>query len=164
MHPMRRKDRLVTDEKEIRAILDKCGIVHLGLYDENRIFVVPVNYSYDYEEGKLILYFHGARGGLKRDLIRKDNRAGFEMDTGNHVIPHDQNPSRYTTHYGSIIGSGRVTIVEDPEEKRDIMTRFMKQISGKDWEITDGHVNSIEVYKLEAEEFQAKENPAFRRK
>ena len=92
MHPMRRKDRLVTAEEEIRAILDKCGIVHLGLYDEDRIFVVPVNYSYEYEEGKLILYFHGARGGLKRDLIRKDNRAGFEMDTGNHVIPSRSEP------------------------------------------------------------------------
>ena len=31
MREMRRKDRLVTDEKEIQAILDACGIVRLGL-------------------------------------------------------------------------------------------------------------------------------------
>lgn len=44
--PMRRKDRLVTEEEDIRRILDACGILHLGLYDEGRIYVVPVNYSY----------------------------------------------------------------------------------------------------------------------
>lgn len=76
--PMRRKDRLVTEEGEIRRILDACGIVHLGLYDEGRIYVVPVNYSYTYEGGKLSLFFHGATAGLKRELIEKDGRAGLK--------------------------------------------------------------------------------------
>ena len=40
MREMRRKDRLVTDEKEIQAILDACGIVRLGLYDEGRIYIL----------------------------------------------------------------------------------------------------------------------------
>lgn len=156
--PMRRKDRLVTEEGEIRRILDACGIVHLGLYDEGRIYVVPVNYSYTYEGGKLTLFFHGATGGLKRELIEKDGRAGFEMDTGEKVIPHDTNPALYTNAYMSIIGSGRISIIQGKEEKKEILTSFMKQISGKDWTITDGMLKGCEVYRLEADEFQAKRN------
>lgn len=34
----------------------------------------------------------------------------------------------------------------------------MKQISGKDWTITDGMLKGCEVYCLEADEFQAKRN------
>lgn len=158
MREMRRKDRLVTDEKEIQAILDACGIVRLGLYDEGRIYIVPVNYSYTYEEGKLTLYFHGAKAGLKKELIEKDGRAGFEMDTGDHVVPHKTNPALFTTAYMSIIGSGRITIIRDKDEAKDIMTGFMKQISGKDWTITDNMLEGCLVYKLEAEEFQAKKN------
>ena len=155
---MRRKDRLVTEEGEIRRILDACGIVHLGLYDEGRIYVVPVNYSYTYEEGKLSLFFHGATAGLKRELIEKDGRAGFEMDTGEKVIPHDTNPALYTNAYMSIIGSGRISIIQGKEEKKEILTSLMKQISGKDWTITDGMLKGCEVYRLEADEFQAKRN------
>ena len=156
--PMRRKERLVTEEADIRRILDACGILHLGLYDEGRIYVVPVNYSYTYEEGKLSLFFHGATAGLKKELIEKDSRAGFEMDTGEKVIPHATNPALYTNAYMSIIGSGRITIIRDKEEAKDIMTGFMKQISGKDWIITDNMLEGCLVYKLEAEEFQAKKN------
>lgn len=155
---MRRKDRLVTEEGEIRRILDACGIVHLGLYDKGRIYVVPVNYSYTYEGGKLSLFFHGATAGLKRELIEKDGHAGFEMDTGEKVIPHDTNPALYTNAYMSIIGSGHISIIQGKEEKKEILTSFMKQISGKDWTITDGMLKGCEVYRLEADEFQAKRN------
>lgn len=71
MREMRRKDRLVTDEKEIQAILDACGIVRLGLYDEGRIYIVPVNYSYTYEEGKLTLTSTARRRASKKNSSKK---------------------------------------------------------------------------------------------
>lgn len=46
---MRRNDREVTEETEIRKVLDECKIVHLGFQDGGRVFVVPVNYGYSYE-------------------------------------------------------------------------------------------------------------------
>lgn len=162
--PMRRKDRLVTEEADICRILDACGIVHLGLYDEGRIYVVPVNYSYTYEDGKLSLFFHGATAGLKKELIEKDGRAGFEMDTGEKVILHATNPALYTNAYMSIIGSGRISIITGNEEKKEILTSFMKQISGKDWTITDTMLKGCEVYRLDADEFQAKKNCPVKRK
>ena len=120
--------------------------------------MVPVNYGFHYENGKLTLYFHGAYEGLKSELIEKNGRVGFEMDTGVRMIPHEKNPCLFTNHYESIIGSGRVAAVTDIQKKQQILACFMKQASGKDWEFTPEMARSCAVFALEAEEFQAKRN------
>ena len=51
--PMRRKDRKVTDEDAIRFILMNQEVLHLGLSDSDRIYVVPVNYAFTYKDGHL---------------------------------------------------------------------------------------------------------------
>ncbi len=157
--PMRRKDRLITDETIIRHILDTCSIIHLGLYDEDRIFVVPVNYAYTYEEGHLTLYFHGAAAGLKHDILTKRKEVGFEIDNGGTLVPNDRDPSDFTSHYESLIGSGKVTELTDVEEKKQTVSLFMKHYSPKDWTITDAMVLHAAVYRLDVDEFQAKSNP-----
>ena len=69
---MRRKDREVTEMEEIQQIFDECKVCRIGIMDENGPYIVPVNYGYVREEGKVILYIHGAREGKKIDLIRKN--------------------------------------------------------------------------------------------
>ena len=157
--PMRRKERLVTDEEAIRRLLTGQNILHLGLYDEDRIYVVPVNYSYTLERGKLTLYFHGAVAGLKHDILEKRPDVGFAIDGAAEVIPSEASASAFTSHYQSLIGSGRVTAIEDTEEKKEILARFMKHYSTKDWEITDAMACHVAVYRLDADEFQVKMNP-----
>lgn len=56
---MRRKDREITDIKEILDIVGKTQILHLGLFDEGYPYVVPLHYGYEYDDGKLIFYMHG---------------------------------------------------------------------------------------------------------
>ena len=75
-----RREREVTDLNEIKAILDKCMIVHLGLVDGDEPYVVPLNYGYTMDNGKLTLYMHGARTGYKLDLMRANPKVFFEMD------------------------------------------------------------------------------------
>ena len=156
--PMRRKERHITDEITIRAILDRCSILHLGLYDTDRIYVVPVNYSYTYENGTLSLYFHGAQAGLKHDILAIRPKVGFEIDDGGVLVPHPSDPSQYTSHYASLIGSGTVTEITNIEEKRATISSFMKHYSPKDWTITDRMILHTALYRLDVEEFQAKAN------
>ena len=39
---MRRTDRAVTDDEKIQAIIEKAKIVHIGMIDDNRPYVVPM--------------------------------------------------------------------------------------------------------------------------
>ena len=162
MTEMRRKDRRVTDEALIDSILKECGVVSIGLYDEDRIYVVPVNYGYTKEDGRLSIYFHGGRSGHRLDCIRRNPKAGFVIDTGEMVIPAEEDCD-FTNHYHFIIGSGIVTILEDPAEKCRGLEIIMAQTSDRKWAFTERMANQVEVYRLDVEEFQAKANPPLRK-
>ena len=62
---MTRRERQITDLQEIRGILDRAKIVHIGMVDGGRPYVVPMNYGYTMEDGQLTLYLHGANRGRK---------------------------------------------------------------------------------------------------
>ena len=102
---MRRKDREVTEMEEIQQIFDECKVCRIGIMDENGPYIVPVNYGYVREEGKVILYIHGAREGKKIDLIRKNANVGVEIDYRHELVEGDT-ACQYSYYYASIIGKG----------------------------------------------------------
>ena len=51
---MRRRDREVTEHSEIMHILDSGKVLHLGLVDQGRPYIVPMNYGYVFEGEKYI--------------------------------------------------------------------------------------------------------------
>ena len=153
---MRRKDREVTGRENLEAILVACPIMRIGLVDEEGIYVVPVNYSYEYEGDDLVLYFHGAKSGRKAAALTKGNVVvGFEMDT-NDGLDLDEEKYIYSIHYASIIGTGVVNVVEGEQEKLEIMLRFMKQIAGRPIEFPAKVVAACHVYKLTVREYSGK--------
>ncbi len=130
---MRRKDREVTDQKEIQHIFDTCKVCRLGLQDEDGVYIVPVNYGYCMENDTYILYFHGAKEGKKIDLIQKNLRAGIELDCG-HELVSGATACQYSYLYGSIIGKGRAEIVEDTQEKLKALAVIMKHQTGREFD------------------------------
>ena len=76
---MTRREREVTDINEILKIMDACKIVHVGLVDGDQPYVLPMNYGYTYEDGKMVIYLHGANKGYKYGLIEKNPKVCFEM-------------------------------------------------------------------------------------
>ena len=84
MRTMRRAERRV--EAGIRAILDRCQVCRLALWDEEGPYIVPMSYGYRWDEGGLKLYFLCAAEGRKLDALRRDPRAAFEMDADYEVI------------------------------------------------------------------------------
>ena len=61
---MRRKDREITDRDEIRAILCRARVLHLGVNGGDRPYVVPLHYGFAWPEGALpVFYVHGLQPG-----------------------------------------------------------------------------------------------------
>ena len=69
---MRRVDREVTDRLQIKSIIEQAKIVHIGMIDESRPYVVPMQYGFEFIDGKLTLYVHCAKEGRKLDIIKKN--------------------------------------------------------------------------------------------
>ena len=67
---MRRKDRELKDMADIVSIAKRETVCTVAFHDEPCPYLIPLNYGAEVEDGKLILYFHGAKEGTKLDRIR----------------------------------------------------------------------------------------------
>ena len=158
MQGMTKRERQITDEKQILHILDTAKVLHLGLAVNNEPYVVPMNYGYCLEDGKLVLYLHSAVRGKKLDMIRANSRVFFEMDCD--LVPFEGKvPCQYGLVYSSVMGRGTASIVEDVEEKMKAMTILMKTQTGKDFEFNERLVSIVAVIRIDVEEYTAKHRP-----
>ena len=155
---MRRKEREVKDKSKIDEIIKNCQICHLGLNDDGRVYIVPLNFGFVNENNKRILYFHSAKEGKKIDLIKKNGYAGFQMDTSYKLVTGEK-ACDYTANFQSIIGGGKISVVCDESEKILGLTALMNgTVCKKDWEFNGKWFNAVCVIKLEIDEICCKEN------
>ena len=155
---MRRKDREVTDPEQIREILKDCKVCRVGFADESGVYIVPMNHGYVVEDGKMILYFHGAKEGRKLEMIRRNPTVGIEMDCG-HALVEGQIACQYSFRYASIIGRGKAQIVEEREEKLRALKAVMKHQTGKDFDelgISAELEKAVSIIRVIVEEYSCK--------
>ena len=158
MQGMTKRERQITEPRQIQSILDTAKVLHLGLAVDNEPYVVPMNYGYTMEDGKLIIYLHSALQGKKLDMIRANPRVFFEMDCD--LAPFEGKVAcQYGLAYSSIMGRGTARIVEDVEEKKQAMSILMKTQTGKDFTFEDRLVSMVAVTRIDVEEYTAKHRP-----
>ena len=158
MQGMTKRERQVFDPEQIKAILDSAKVLHLGLAVDNMPYVVPMNYGYCMEEGKLRLYLHSAVRGKKLDMIRANPNVFFELDCDR--VPFEgEKPCQYGLAYSSVMGRGTASIVEDVEEKKQAMTLLMKTQTDQDFAFEDRLVSIVAVIRIDVSEYTAKKRP-----
>ena len=155
---MTRREREITDINKIIEILDKAKIAHIGLVDGDEPYVVPMNYGYDMNDGKLTIYLHGARRGRKLDVMRANPKVFFEAECDLQPFEGDI-ACRYGIAYSSVMGKGIATIVEDVEEKKQALSILMKTQTGKNFDFEDKMVAFVSVIRIDVSEFTAKYRP-----
>ena len=158
MQGMTKRERQVTDEKQIMDILDAGKVMHLGLAVDNEPYVVPMNYGYTHENGKLVMYLHSAVRGKKLDMIRANPKVFFAIDCDRAPF-EGKLPCQYGMVYSSVMGKGIATFVDDVEEKMKAMTVLMKTQTGKDFTFNEKLVSIVTVIRIDVEEYTAKHRP-----
>ena len=155
---MMRREREVTDLAEIKAMLDKAKVIHLGLCDGDQPYVVPMNYGYTLEDGTLTFYLHGALQGYKYDVMRKNPKISFSIETD--VAPFEGEVAcQYGTCYSCVMGRGTISILTDSEERKSAMRILMKTQTGKDFTFTDRLLSAVTMMRMDISEFTAKRRP-----
>lgn len=158
MNGLTKREREVTDINEILKILDKAKVVRIGMVDDGEAYVVPMNYGYTMEEGKLTLWLHGALKGRKIDVLRKNPRVFFELDCD--ITPFEGDVAcRYGITYASVMGRGTAVITEDVEEKKHGLSVLMKTQTGKDFTFEDKMTTIVSVIRIDVSEYTAKRRP-----
>ncbi|MDR1479397.1 MAG: pyridoxamine 5'-phosphate oxidase family protein [Planctomycetaceae bacterium] len=156
---MRRKEKEIVNVNEKIAIIESCKVCRLALLDGVQPYIIPLNYGYSFENNVLTLYFHSASVGKKLEIIRKNNRACFEIDDNGQLIPAAQS-CRYGYKFQSVIGTGKIIFLDTTEEKITALTKLMQHQTGQNKPITFDQttLNQITVYKMIVEQFTGKRN------
>lgn len=153
---MRRKDREVTELAQIEEILEKGKVVHLGMIDGDFPYIVPLNYGYQWQNEQLILYMHGAKAGRKFDVIAHNPNVFIEITVDVEAIDGGDNPCKYSTAFGSLMGEGQAYIVTDSQEKIRAMECLMKTQTNRDFEFDEKMVGRVQVIKVIIQNYSAK--------
>ncbi|MCI8341876.1 MAG: 5-nitroimidazole antibiotic resistance protein [Firmicutes bacterium] len=154
---MRRKELEITDLEKIEELLKRYNVMRVGFYDGEKIHIFPVNFGYEMNGDVLTLFFHGAKSGTKAELSKNEPVVSFEMDECIGIEGKGTKACKYTCHYSSVMGSGRIGLVENADEKRHALDVLMKGISEKEnFDYDDKILAQTAVYKIVADEFRAK--------
>ena len=158
MKGLTRREKLITDIDTVIEILEKSKVLHLGLVDGDEPYVVPMNYGYTMDDGKLTLWLHGATQGRKYDIIRKNPKVFFEMECDLQPFEGDV-ACKYGISYTSLVGRGTAVIVEDSQEKQDALTFLMKTQTGMDFEFNDKLASVVGIIRIDVIDYTAKHRP-----
>lgn len=150
---MRRSDREITGFSEIVRVMEQCDVCRLALHDDYP-YILPLNFGMEVEGTQITLYFHSAKAGKKFELLARDDRVGFEMDCG-HRLVLDESNGNCTMGYESVMGRGRLEVVED-EEKQKGLRLLMAHYRREDFPYNEAVVPQTAVLKLTVEEITGK--------
>jgi len=151
---MRRSDKEIADKAEIESILLKCNICRLGLLKNGKPHIIPVNYGYS----ENALYIHSSDKGEKIELIRSNNNVCFEIEYMPELVKAEI-ACDWTTRFKSIIGAGKIDIINDEKGKIKGLDILMKS-NGYDKEATykAGLLARMVILKLKIESLTAKKS------
>lgn len=153
---MRRNDREVLDQNRIDEIISGCKICRIGFYDAGEIYIVPLNFGFTHKNGRRTLYFHSASAGRKVDLAKTEPLVGFEMERG-FCMHGAEKACAHSAAFESVIGTGRIFLVTDEEERKAGLQTLMYNQTGKaNWTFDENALDAIVVLKLEVDRLSCK--------
>jgi nitroimidazol reductase NimA-like FMN-containing flavoprotein (pyridoxamine 5'-phosphate oxidase superfamily) len=151
---MRRKDKQIIDPATIEAVIRKAKVCRLAMTAEDGPYVVPL--CFGYHQGNL--YFHSAAAGKKIEILKKNPRVCFELDSDCVVRPADK-PCKWGMAYTSVIGFGTAVFVEAPVAKREALDVIMHQYGQGDYIYADAEIKKMVVIKVAIDTMTGKASP-----
>lgn len=152
---MRRKDRELTSLEQIENIIADARIMHLGMFDEEYPYVVPLHYGYSMKEGNITFYVHCANAGHKLECLKKNQNVFVEIECGEQLVIANE-LCEYGAKYKSVMCRGTATVVSDEKEKCYGLQLLMKAQTGKEYVITEQMAKAVTVLRIDVTSYTGK--------
>lgn len=155
---MRRKEREIIDHGAIKNFLEQQQILRIAFCDDDEIYIVPVNYGFIADDDSYVFYFHGAKAGRKYELSQSKPTVGFEIDGCYHFIANEK-PCDCTASFQSVIGTGKIELIDDIENKIIGLNAIMNQTADQsEWDYDTKMLDAVAIYKLTVQKISYKAN------
>ena len=153
---LRRQEKAIASDEELRAIIAGQRIVTLAMCKGNEPYLVTVNYAFSPEER--CFYFHAAQEGKKADYLKANplvwgqvlEDLGYRQGKCDHAFR--------TVHF-----RGRAEFVEEREAKRRALELLVDQLEDdpgpvKKRLILEHRVEHTAIVRIRVEEMWGKQN------
>ncbi|MCR5346604.1 MAG: pyridoxamine 5'-phosphate oxidase family protein [Fretibacterium sp.] len=155
---MRRTDREVMSPDILWRMIEEGMVMHLALLDpENKLYATCVHYGFLQEENRI--FFHGAMKGRKAETLSVHPDAAFQIIGRTEMVPRPNKPGYSLGIYRSVMGSGRVRIITNLNEKRLAIRQIHEHYNdmAPDYNVSDAKLEKIvNVFSLEIAEMTGK--------
>lgn len=147
---MRRAEREIHSQDEIRAILARERVARVAFAVADEPYLVPLSYGYDRETHAL--FFHTATTGRKIQFIERNPRVCFEVEGASRAVPGPA-ACDWSLDYESVIGTGTLREVRDRDEKEHGLRCLMRQHGGDrtTWSFPEAQMAGTRVWRLDIE-------------
>ncbi len=159
---MRRANREVTDPADLAGIIGRAHVLHVGFSDAEGLAVVPMNYGFEWAEGRGLptFWLHSAGEGRKADAWASSPEVALELDVEGGVITGDYSCA-YSYAYESVMAWGRIRPVTDAAEKLRGLTQVMAHMApGVPVTFSDEAVARVAVWRIDVERISGKRREA----
>lgn len=131
-HPMRRKDRLVSEERA-REIMQKAEYAIIMTADrEGQPYGVAVSHVVEGDK----LYFHcAANAGRKLENIKENPKVCVTCVSNTYI-----DPEKFTHRYESVVAEGVASVVEEKEEKLHALWLVAKKYAPNSFKDSDDYI------------------------
>lgn len=141
---MRRKEKEITEQADIEAVIHQSTVCRLGLSDDNIPYIVPMSFGYQDHT----IYLHSAMTGRKIDILHKNPNVCFEFDVNTEIVESEK-ACQWGMKYQSVIGFGRASFVDDAEDKRHALNIIMSTYSDRSFQFPETAINETAVIKID---------------
>ena len=139
-HGLRRKEQEIKEQDELKTILAKTQYVTVAMCRDDEPYLVTLSHGYD--EKRNAIYFHCAYEGKKINILKANNRVW-----GQALIDRGYVQGRCDHLFTSVQFSGRVSFVEDIEEKRRALAVMINQLEHEPEKVMAAKVTDATVVK-----------------
>jgi hypothetical protein len=149
------------EEGWIKSLLHRGEIAHIASHWDLQPFLNPTTYYYDEAGHRLI--FHSNIAGRIRANIERHPEVCVEVSEFGKLLPSNI-ALEFSLQYRSVIVYGKVRIIEDENEKRDVLHKLIHKYFGdmqidKDYRsATDKELKRTSVYEIQIDSWSGKEN------
>ncbi len=145
----------INDKQRVDEIISRCSICYVGITDlEGNPYVIPMNFGYKDNT----IYIHSGPTGSCIDMLNKNNNVCITFCSDTELVhQHAQVACSYRMKAQSIVCKGKVTFVEDMDQKRDALNILMGQYVERDFTYSDPAVRNVKIWKIPIDSLTARD-------
>jgi hypothetical protein len=156
---LRRKDREMSAD-EVEQLLHRLPLAHFATVGpESEPYVVPNLFVY--AERQIYLHTAAAIGHFRRN-VERNPRISFTATEMGRVFPYGRFECDTTAGYASVVGFGRIDLLDDPGAKAQFFDRFLAKYADPAWQRPKSfypRLGDVVVYAVALERITGKKAP-----